>query len=36
MSDFALYVAGVFALIVAAGMPYRGETWYSRWSSSDR
>jgi hypothetical protein len=36
MFDFALYAAGVFALIVVAGMPYHGRTWYSRWSSNDR
>ena len=28
MSDFALYVGGVFALIVATGLPYQGKTWY--------
>ncbi|BBX83236.1 hypothetical protein MAUB_11090 [Mycolicibacterium aubagnense] len=36
MSDFALYVGGVFALIVAAGLPYQGKTWYSRWSANER
>lgn len=36
MSEFALYAAGVFALIVVAGMPYEGKTWYSRWSASER
>lgn len=36
MSDFALYVGGVFALIVAAGLPYQGKTWYSRWSATER
>jgi hypothetical protein len=36
MSDFALYVGGVLALIVAAGLPYHGKTWYSRWSANER
>jgi hypothetical protein len=36
MSDFALYVGGVFALIVAAGLPYQGKTWYSRWQTTER
>lgn len=36
MSDFALYVGGVFALVVAAGLPYQGKTWYSRWSANER
>ena len=36
MSDFALYVGGVFALIVAAGLPYQGKTWYQRWETNQR
>ena len=36
MSDFALYAGGVFALIVAAGLPYQGKTWYSRWQTTER